>query len=109
MSITLSTTGPRGRHTRLLGVVAAPLAALLVWLAAVPLAGIDLAARAMLDRAGTRGRAIWTAVAAVVLLVSLAGPLGAGATMAAAIVLASMHVVVGATLIAALAPPVTSK
>jgi len=139
MSITLSNTGPTGRHTRMLGVVAAPLAALLVWLAAVPLAGIDLAAqpvpgsavqpvgpvsvvvsalaaglvawaaRAMLDRAGTRGRAIWTGIAAVALLVSLAGPLGAGATMAAGIVLASMHVVVGATLIAALAPPATSK
>lgn len=110
-----------------------------MWLAAVPFAGIDLAAqpvpgsaiqpvgpvsvvvsalaaglvawaaRAVLDRAGTRGRTIWTGIAAVALLVSLAGPLGAGATMAAGIVLASMHVVVGATLIAALAPPVTSE
>lgn len=139
MSITVSTTSPTGRHTRVLGVAAAPLAALLVWLAAVPLAGIDLAAqpvpggaveqvgpvsvvisalvaglvawaaRILLDRAGTRGRTIWTGVAAVALLVSLAGPLVAGASMAATIVLASLHVVVGATLIPALAPSVTAE
>lgn len=64
--------------------------------------------RAVLDRVSDRSRTIWTAVAVTVLLVSLVGPLTGAMTLAATIVLECMHVAVGASLIAALAPGVTS-
>ena len=136
MSITMNTTSSLQRSSRPLGMVAAPLVALLVWPAADPLAGIDLAVRragdvqtlgpvdviigalaaglaawglrAVLDRVGDRGRAAWTAVAVTVLLVSLVGPLTGATTLAATIVLECMHIAVGGSLIAALAPPVAS-
>jgi hypothetical protein len=136
MSITMNTTSSLQRSSRPLGMVAAPLVALLVWPAADPLAGIDLAVRragdvqtlgpvdviigalaaglaawglrAVLDRVGDRGRAVWTAVAVTVLLVSLVGPLTGATTLAATIVLECMHIAVGGSLIAALAPPVAS-
>jgi hypothetical protein len=56
---------------------------------------------AILERTTARGRRAWTVVAAVVLLLSLAGPLGA--TGAAAIAgLTLLHLSVGAVLIAGL-------
>lgn len=136
MSITLNAPSSLRRHTRMMGIVGAPLAALLVWLAADPLAGIDLAVRqtagsaiqhvgpvsvviaavaaglaawglrAILDRAGERGRTIWTAIALVALLLSLVGPLVADATMAVKVVLVSMHVAVAAAVVPAMAPSV---
>ncbi len=136
MSITMNTTSSLRRSSRPSGMVAPPLVALLVWLAGDPLAGIDLAVRragavqnlgpvdviiaalavglaawglrAVLDRVGDRGRAVWTAVAVTVLLVSLVGPLTGAMTLAATIVLECMHIAVGGSLIAALAPPVAS-
>lgn len=137
MSITMNATSSLRRSSRPLGMVAAPLVALLVWLAADPLAGIDLAVRrgagavqnlgpvdviiaalaaglaawglrAVLDRVSDRGRTVWTAVAVTVLLVSLVGPLTGATTLAATIVLECMHIAVGASLIAALAPPVAA-
>ena len=137
MSIAMKMTSSLRRSSRPLGMVAAPLVALLVWLAADPLAGIDLAVRrgagavqnlgpvdviiaalaaglaawglrAVLDRVSDRSRTVWTAVAVAVLLVSLVGPLTGAMTVTATIVLECMHVAVGASLIAALAPGVTS-
>jgi hypothetical protein len=46
----------------------------------------------------THGPRVWTVVAAIVLVVSLTGPLGA-TTAAAGAVLAAMHLVVGLTVI----------
>jgi hypothetical protein len=57
---------------------------------------------------GVHSRTIWTAFAVAVLLVSLVGPLTGAMTVAARIVLECMHVAVAASLIAALALPVTS-
>jgi hypothetical protein len=137
MSIAMKMTSSLRRSSRPLGMVAAPLVALLVWLAADPLAGIDLAVRrgagavqnlgpvdviiaalaaglaawglrAVLDRVSDRSRTVWTAVAVAVLLVSVVGPLTGAMTVTATIVLECMHVAVGASLIAALAPGVTS-
>ena len=133
MSITLNTSNTLRRTRRVTGVVAAPVAAFMVWLAAGPLAGIDLtvrtgggiqdvapvdvvlaalaaglaawALRVALDRVSGGGRTAWTAIAVVVLLASLLlGPLG-GTTVAATIVLVTMHVVVAAALIPTMAPP----
>jgi hypothetical protein len=115
---------------RLLVVVAAPAAALILWAAATPLAGIDL----VVDQAGTpltvgpvlialaalvvgsaawgllailekftaRAGLIWSITAAAVLALSLTGPLAA-ATTAAMLVLMGMHVLTGGLLIAGLA------
>lgn len=121
------------RIRRLLGVVEAPMAALLVWAVAGPLAGITLEARTgaggavqqvgaaqvavaatvaavaawllrtALDRLPNGGRTAWLTVALIALAVSLLGPLG-GTTMAATMVLASMHLVVAAVLVPTLGP-----
>ena len=118
----------RGGH-RALTVVAAVLTALVVWLIAVPVAGIDLLVRpgggatqqvgvgsvaivsllaallgwgllALLERLlPARARTVWTAVAGVVLVLSLAGPLTGGTTAAVTVTLALMHVAVGVALI----------
>jgi hypothetical protein len=113
-----------------LTVVAAAVAALVVWAIAGPLAGLDLTARsggppqpvgpvavlfvsllaglagwallAVLERATRHGRLIWTAVAVAVLALSLLGPLGSGSDTTSRVVLAAMHVVVGGVLIAGL-------
>lgn len=53
---------------------------------------------AVLERLWSRGRQVWTVVAVVVLVASLAGPL-AGVTTAATVSLAVMHLAVGAVLI----------
>ena len=54
---------------------------------------------AVLERWTTRARTTWTAVAAVLLLLSLAGPLTGALTAPAAVALVAMHLVVGAVLI----------
>lgn len=126
---TIRMSGRRG--ARALVVLGAAGAALLGWVVAVPVAGIDLVADtgggatqrvgavsvvlagllvglagwgllAVLERFTARGRLIWTVLAVLVLLVSLAGPLG-GATAAARLTLAGMHVLVGVILISLLA------
>ncbi|GAA2350303.1 DUF6069 family protein [Dactylosporangium salmoneum] len=56
---------------------------------------------AILERATRRGRTIWVITAAVVLLVSLLGPLGA-ATAGAVAGLLALHLTVGAVLLAGL-------
>jgi hypothetical protein len=54
---------------------------------------------ALLERRTRRARSIWTAIAVVVLLVSLSLPLSAGTTNSVRATLALMHVVVAAILI----------
>lgn len=114
---------------RPVAVAAGVAAGLAVWVVAVPVAGIDLAARVggtvtpigpiavaavallaglagwglltLLERRTAHSRRVWTATAAVGLVLSLFGPLG-GVSPAAIITLAGMHLGVGAVLIALL-------
>lgn len=109
-------------------VVAAVVAAVVVWLVAVPAAGVDLVATpvggstthitfaavlvatavvalaglgllVLLERRSSKGLRIWTIIAAVVLAGSLGSPLG-GQSTGAKVVLLLLHLVVGAVLIA---------
>lgn len=113
---------PRSRAV-LLTLTAAAAAGLLVWAAAVPLAGIELELAtgqiigpvsilgaalvggalgwlllALLVRLPW-GRTVWSAVAAVVLLLSLTGPLLSGAAGGVLLILELMHLAVGLVLI----------
>ncbi|MFR9779146.1 DUF6069 family protein [Micromonospora sp. MS34] len=125
------TARPGRRRRRSLAVLAATAATLVVWIVAVPLAGVDLVARtggaeqtvtpvavgvatlvvslagwgllALLERFTARARAAWTVVALMVLLVSLLGPLGGGVGAAATLTLVGMHLAAGAVLIPLLA------
>jgi hypothetical protein len=54
---------------------------------------------ALLERMTTNAKTIWTAIAAIVLLLSLLGPLGSGVGTSSKIVLALMHVGAAATII----------
>lgn len=54
---------------------------------------------AVLERWTRRARTIWTVVAAVVLLLSLTGPLTGALTTPAAVALVALHLIVGAVLI----------
>lgn len=112
-------------------VIGAPVAALVVWALAVPLAGTALTVRtggatqtvgpvsvvvasllaglagwallAVLERSVRRSGRVWTIVALVVCVLSLLGPLGSAAGAAATLVLVLLHLVVGAVLIPGLA------
>lgn len=116
---------------RALGVLLAVLAAVLIWVVAAPVAGVDLEATlaegeppmkiglgavivsslltsllgwgllALLERVTRHGLRIWVIVAAVFTLLSLAGPTAADSG-GAMVALALMHVAVGAVLIAAM-------
>lgn len=127
-----TTTRPSSRTAarRATAVVLAVLAPLAIWAVAVPVAGLDLTAMpiggtatpvgafavvagalcaglsgwallAVLERRAARPRRTWTVIALVVLALSLATPI-AGATGASMPVLLSMHLAVGAVLIALL-------
>jgi hypothetical protein len=117
------------RTRRLLTVLAASAAAILLWAAATPLAGVNLVAEqagepatiepaaivlaglvigfaawgllAVLEKFTARAGLIWSIIAVAVLALSLTGPLAA-ATTAAMLVLMGMHVVTGGILIAGL-------
>ncbi|GIJ22933.1 DUF6069 family protein [Micromonospora lutea] len=123
--------GPRWRQ-RAIGVLAAVLAAVLIWVVAVPLAGVDLAATvaegeppmeigvgtvtvaaliisllgwallALLEKVTRHGLRIWMIVAVLFTVLSLAGPFAAESGAATA-VLALMHLAVGGVLITAMA------
>ena len=133
--MTTTTTTRNRRSTigrirqRVLTVAAAVVAAVLAWLIAVPIVGIDLLVRpgggaaqqvglgsvvavsllasllgwgllALLERlVSRRALTAWTVVAVVVLMLSLSGPLTAATNAAVAIALVLMHLVVGAVLI----------
>jgi hypothetical protein len=118
---------------RLLAVLLAVAATLVLWVVEVPLLGIDLHARptpgahaelvgppaiifftlvaglvawgllALLERFTPQAAKVWTVVAVVVLLASLAGPLGGAVTATAAVGLACMHLAAAAVLIPLLA------
>ncbi|MFI7428032.1 DUF6069 family protein [Micromonospora sp. NPDC049836] len=119
---------PAGRRrARLLAVLAATVATLVVWVIAEPIAGVELAVQggggeqsvtpvavalstvvaglagwallALLERFTTRPRAVWTAVALGVLVVSLLGPLGGGVGTAATVTLVVMHLAAAAVLV----------
>jgi predicted permease len=116
------------RQTRALSVGGAVIAAVAVWVLAVPLLGVHLIVRfgngspqsvgvdfvvgatliasllgwgllAMLEKRTSRARTIWTVVAIAVLLVSLSLPLSAGTTASTKAVLAVMHMAAAAVLI----------
>jgi hypothetical protein len=112
-------------------VAAAVAGALATWVLAAPIAGIELDVRvggettevgpgeiavtaavaglaawavlALLERWTANARRIWITAAAVLLVVSLAGPVGSAVGTGAALALVAMHVVVGTILIAMLA------
>jgi hypothetical protein len=117
-----------GRRTgRAITVVAAVAGALLLWTAGGPWAGVDLAVRqggttqhigpaavaltalvaslaawgllALLERIVRRPVPAYRIIALVVLILSLAGPLGGGVGTSTRLVLLAMHVTVGAALI----------
>ncbi|SBT66556.1 hypothetical protein GA0070622_3579 [Micromonospora sediminicola] len=130
METTISSTAvrPARRRDRLLTVLAATAATLLGWVVAVPLAGVELAARggdgaaqrvtpvavavstllaglagwaslALLERLTARARPVWTVVAVLVLALSLLGPVGAGVGSAATVTLVALHLVAAAVLV----------
>ncbi|MEU4225168.1 DUF6069 family protein [Nonomuraea sp. NPDC026600] len=108
---------------RLLAVLGAIAAALAVWAVAHLLGGVALVSTsgevtagsvivaalvaglagwgllAVLERVTAHSRTVWTWIAAVFLVVSLAGPLTMGTTGAAKATLAALHVVTAAVLI----------
>lgn len=119
-------------RSRLLAVAGAVVAAVAIWVIAVPVFGLELVAPpgpdetapqavpfvavvmaslvaslagwallAVLERFLSRARTVWTVVASIVMVLSLAGPLlgDAGVPVACRITLALMHVSVGAVLI----------
>jgi hypothetical protein len=124
---TTAVQAPSRAGVRWLAVAGAVLGAVVVWLIAVPLGGVDLVATpvggqavpvtiatvlagslgaglaglgllTVLQRRSANGLRNWTIVAAVVLAGSLVSPLG-GATAGVKVALVAMHLVVGAVLI----------
>jgi hypothetical protein len=115
------------RRERWLAVLGPAGAALAVWLAAVPLAGVDLQVRmsgtteevgpvsvaasallaavaglgclAVLRRITKRPALVWTVLASAVLVLSLSGPLGQAVGTSATVILVAMHLAVAAVLI----------
>jgi len=127
---TTRATASQGR-TRALSVGGAVIAAVAVWIVAVPILGLHLIVRfgngspqsvgvdfvvgasliasllgwgllAMLEARTSRARTIWTVVALAVLLVSLSLPLSAGTTASTKAVLALMHLAAAAVLVPSL-------
>lgn len=118
---------------RALTVAGATAAALALWALAGPVAGIDLTVRldggvqpvgpgavvvasllaglagwallASLERILKRPGRTWTVIAVVVLVLSLAGPLGSAVGTASTVTLAGMHLIVAAVLIPGLGRP----
>jgi hypothetical protein len=116
-----------GNRDRWLAVLGPAGAALAVWLAAVPLAGVDLEVRmsgatqqvgpvsvvasallaamaglcclAVLRRITSRPARAWTILASAVLVISLSGPLGQAVGTSATVTLVAMHLAVAAVLI----------
>lgn len=118
----------RSRRVRRAGtIIATAFAAVVIWIIAVPVGGLDLIVRsgsstqtvglvsvaivalvagaaawatlAILERMVRSARLVWTIVGSLVLLLSLLGPLSLAVGTGTVWVLLSMHVVVGATLI----------
>lgn len=124
------TSGGSASARRALAVAGSALAALAVWVLAGALLGVDLrvassgqvrevgagavlasallsslagwALLALLERFSSRARTIWTSIALVVLLASLAGPLLGALTLGGKLALVLMHLAVAAVLVPAL-------
>lgn len=121
-------TVARTTRIRALAVIGAAIAAVVIWAIAVPLLDVHLLVRfgtsapqsvgidyvigatvigslvgwgllAFLERRTARARSIWTAVAAVAVLVSLGLPLTFGVSASTKLTLALMHVAVAAVVI----------
>ncbi|NYH55267.1 lysylphosphatidylglycerol synthetase-like protein (DUF2156 family) [Nocardiopsis arvandica] len=120
-------TSSRPTAWRALTVAAAVLAPLALWALAVPLAGVELTAfpggrprgvgpvavavaglvfglaawalLMVLERTVRSPGRVWSVVAYIVLVLSLAGPVTSGAAPVVVLVLAGMHVLVGVVLI----------
>ena len=129
---TTYTGAVRRRLLRCALVVTAGVAAALAWVIAVPVAGLRLdvvtggqqqtvavgacivggivgglmgwASLAVFERFTRSPRKIWTIVALVAMALSLTSPLSAATSASTAVVLALMHVLVGAIIIPALPP-----
>lgn len=72
--------------------------------------GLGLAVTALVERVAPRPRTAWVVVAALTLLVSLAGPLtGAGVSTVARLALVSLHLLVGAVLLLGIASTLPSR
>ena len=132
MSLTREATIDRpvrrvGRRERWLAVLGPAGAAVAVWIAAVPLAGIDLQVRmsgttedvgpvsvlasallaavaglgcvAVLRRITKRPARAWTILASMILVLSLSGPLTQAVGAGATVILVAMHLAVAAVLI----------
>ncbi len=117
----------RRRTARLLAVLRAAAGVAVLWMAAVPVAGLNLAVHmggrtqpitlasvvgasvlagllgwgllAALETRIRRAATIWTAVALTVVVLSLGGPLTSAASLPAAAVLAGMHLLVAAVVV----------
>lgn len=121
----------QARSRRAAAVVAAVMAAALVWAVSVSLLGVNLAVRfgsgsvqtvsvgyvigasliasllswlllSVLERRTSHARAIWTALAFLVLIASLGLPLSAAVTTSSRVTLIAMHLLVAGVLIPAL-------
>lgn len=126
------TTGKQGTaRQRIIAVVAAAVAAVVVWVVADPVLGVDVAADAngtktavelpsvigsslviglvgwgflaVLEKVTGKARTVWTAIAVVVFLLSLLFGPGAGVTTGAKATLVALHTVVALVLIPGLA------
>ncbi|WP_051299441.1 DUF6069 family protein [Arthrobacter castelli] len=124
--VPIATKDSSRRLKRTAVVIEAAVIAVLIWAAAVPLAGVDLRVTtggtvqtigpvqilvmallagaaawvvlAVAEKVSRRPRRIWFPAAATAGVVSLAGPLFSGASMAAMLVLLGLHVAVGGIL-----------
>lgn len=119
-----ATTGTMRPRRTLITLVGAVIAGLLVWAVAVPVGGLELDVGATGPEVGPlsicvaalvsgaaawlllalmirrpRGRARWTAIAGVILALSLAGPVLSGAVGAVLMTFELMHLLVGSVLI----------
>ncbi|WP_433235660.1 DUF6069 family protein [Streptosporangium sp. CA-135522] len=127
----------RAAGRRALVVAGAMAAALALWALAGPLAELNLAVRiggelqlvglvsvaaasliaglagwallAALERRSARPRRTWTIIAVIVLVLSLAGPIGSAAGTPSMVVLAGMHLLVAAVLIPGLGGSATVR
>lgn len=87
---------------RHVGVASVLLVSVLAALAAI-------ATRQVAERTLARPRRVWTRAALIAVVVSLAGPLSAGTTVATKLSLAAMHLAVAAVLIATLRPGLSRR
>lgn len=137
MSVDQNTATSTRRRRRLVTAAAAVVTGLAVWVVSVPLLDVTLAITragegdevgvapvlltslfaalaawgllALLEKFTARARTIWTIIAGVVLLLSLAAPIGSGTSVGAKLALLAMHLTVGAVIILGLRGSATAR